>query len=103
MAVYQAPLREIRFVLYELFDGAELARLPGYEQATPELIDAVLEEAAKLCERELFPLNLSGDAEGCHFENGIVRTPKGFKEAYRIYADGGYSGTPVKWTRRFFK
>ena len=91
MAVYQAPLREIRFVLYELFDGAELARLPGYEQATPELIDAVLEEAAKLCERELFPLNRSGDAEGCHFENGIVRTPKGFKEAYRIYADGGWT------------
>jgi alkylation response protein AidB-like acyl-CoA dehydrogenase len=91
MAVYQAPLREMRFVLYELLDAGELSRLPGYEQATPELIDAVLEEAAKLCERELFPLNLPGDAEGCHFENGVVRTPKGFKEAYRIYADGGWT------------
>jgi len=91
MAVYQAPLREMRFVLYELLDAGELCRLPGYEQATPELIDAVLEEAAKLCERELFPLNLPGDAEGCHFENGVVRTPKGFKEAYRIYVDGGWT------------
>ncbi|MBV8096178.1 MAG: acyl-CoA dehydrogenase C-terminal domain-containing protein [Acetobacteraceae bacterium] len=91
MAIYQAPLRDMRFVLHELLDSSALSQLPGYEQATPDLIDAVLEQAAKLAESELFPLNLPGDAEGCHFENGVVRTPKGFKEAYRIFREGGWT------------
>ena len=91
MATYQAPLRDMRFVLHELLDARELAELPGYEQATPELVDAVLEEAAKLCEQVLFPLNLPGDKEGCTFENGVVRTPAGFKEAYRTFVEGGWT------------
>ena len=92
MATYKAPLRDIRFVLHELLDSASLQTLPGYEQATPELMDAVIEEAAKLGENVLFPLNLSGDAEGCTYENGVVRTPKGFKEAYQQLIDGGWTG-----------
>ena len=91
MATYTAPLRDIRFVLHELLDSSELATLPGYEQATPELIDAVIGEAAKLSEEVLFPLNLSGDAEGCTYENGVVRTPKGFKEAYKQLIEGGWT------------
>src|SRR5215469_3475531 len=74
MATYKAPLRDMRFVLYELHRGDELAQLPGFEEMTPDLIDPVLEEAAKVCEEILFPLNRSGDEEGCVFENGVADT-----------------------------
>jgi len=56
---------------------------------------SILEEAAKLAENELQPLNRPGHEEGCHFENGVVRTPKGFKEAYRTYTDG--AGRACRW------
>ncbi len=92
MATYKAPLRDIRFVMHELLDSASVAALPGYEQATPELMDAVIEEAAKLSENVLLPLNLSGDSEGCTYENGVVHTPKGFKEAYQTLIEGGWTG-----------
>jgi alkylation response protein AidB-like acyl-CoA dehydrogenase len=92
MTIYKAPLREFRFLLQELFDVGELAKLPGYEDATPDVFEAVLEEGAKLCEEVLFPLNRSGDEEGCSFENGVVRTPKGFKEAYDKFREGGWVG-----------
>jgi butyryl-CoA dehydrogenase len=82
----------MRFVLFELMDGDELASLPGYEDFTRDLIDPILEEAAKICEELLFPLNRSGDEEGCVLENGVVRTPAGFKEAYDRFRDGGWPG-----------
>ena len=91
MVTYKAPLRDMRFVLYELHRGDELAQLPGFEEMTRDLIDPVLEEAAKLCEEVLFPLNRPGDEEGCVFENGVVRTPRGFQEAYRTFREGGSS------------
>jgi alkylation response protein AidB-like acyl-CoA dehydrogenase len=91
MTVYKAPLRDYRFILQELFDVGEIAKLKGYEEATPDLFDSVLEEGAKLCEEVLLPLNRSGDEEGCTFENGIVRTPKGFKEAYDLFRRGGWT------------
>ena len=91
MATYTAPVRDIRFVLHEVLDSRSVAGLPGYEEATPELMDAVIDEAAKLSEEVLFPLNLSGDAEGCAYENGVVRTPKGFKEAYQQLIEGGWT------------
>ena len=97
MPVYAAPLDDMRFVLHEVLQVEDLSRLPGYEDATADLVDAVLEEAAKLCENELFPINQSGDQEGCTFENGVVRTPKGFKQAYEKYCEGGWtaiSNTP---------
>ena len=92
MAVFQAPIRDMRFVLHELLSVEELSKLEGYEDATPDLIDAVLEEAGKVTENVLFPLNRSGDEEGCTYENGVVRTPEGFKEAYDAFVEGGWPG-----------
>src|SRR5215813_7392802 len=91
MAVYKAPLKDINFVLNEVLDVAKLAELPGYQDATPDTIQAILEEAAKLCENVLFPLNRTGDEEGCTYENGVVRTPKGFKQAYDMFREGGWT------------
>jgi alkylation response protein AidB-like acyl-CoA dehydrogenase len=87
---YKAPLDEIRFLLSDVLDVAQLMALPGYEEATPDMVLAVLEEAARLTEAVIAPLNQSGDAEGCHFENGQVRTPRGFKDAYDAYRQGGW-------------
>ncbi|WP_448205902.1 acyl-CoA dehydrogenase C-terminal domain-containing protein [Azospirillum sp. sgz302134] len=92
MPIYKAPLEDVRFVLDEIVGAGKLAELPGYEDATPDLIQQVLEEGAKLCEEVLFPLNQSGDKEGCTFENGVVRTPTGFKEAYDTYIAAGWQG-----------
>jgi len=91
MATYTAPLRDIRFCLHELHDSSALSHLPGLEQATPDLVDAIIEEAAKLSQEVLFPLNLSGDKEGCTYENGVVRTPAGFKDAYKHLIEGGWT------------
>lgn len=93
MVHYSAPLDDIRFALFELFDFENtVASLPSYEDATRDVVDAVLDEAAKFCEHELLPLNQSGDTEGCVLENGVVRTPKGFREAYRDFREGGWVG-----------
>ena len=91
MATYKAPLREYKFILHEVLGVEEISSLPGYEDATPEIFDAVLEEAGKFCEEQLFPLNRSGDEEGCSFENGVVRTPQGFKAAYDGFCAGGWT------------
>ncbi len=90
MASYKTPLRDMRFVYNELFDAEAIHALPGCEEVTPDLVDAILEEAGKFCEERLFPLNRSGDEEGCHFENGKVTTPAGLKEAYRDFNEMGW-------------
>ncbi|SVA14349.1 uncharacterized protein METZ01_LOCUS67203 [marine metagenome] len=92
MATYTAPLRDLRFVYEELFDAGEITALKDYQDATPDLVHAIVEEGAKLCQNELFPLNRSGDEEGCHFDNGNVRTPEGFRSAYAAYLEGGWGG-----------
>ena len=93
MATYQAPLRDMKFVLHEMLDAErEFAALPGFEEVTRDLIDPVLEEAAKLCENVVFPLYRTGDQEGCTFEDGVVRTPSGFRDAYRAFVEGGWNG-----------
>jgi Acyl-CoA dehydrogenases len=102
MTIYKAPLNDMRFALYDVL-GAEaiLAGLRGGEAHNRELFDAVLDEAARFNEQVLAPLNASGDAEGCHFDKATaaVTTPKGFKEAYRQYAEGGWAGLTAdeKW------
>jgi butyryl-CoA dehydrogenase len=90
MTVYSAPLDDMRFVLNELLEAEKLAELPGFEDATPDLVDAVLGEAGKLCEEVLLPVNRSGDEEGCTYENGVVRLPEGHKEAYEAFAQAGW-------------
>jgi len=90
MQTYTAPLRDMRFVLHELHNSASLTHLPGLEEITPDLVNSILEGAAKFIGSVLLPLNASGDAEGCHYENGAVRTPKGFKEAYKAFTEGGW-------------
>ena len=96
MPVYKAPLEDIRFILNEVIGVGELAKLSGYEEATPEAIETILEEAAKLCEEVLFPLNRTGDEEGCVLENGKVKTPEGFKEAYQTFRESGWTGLSCK-------
>ncbi len=92
MPVYSPPVEDMRFVLHELVQIEHVVELPGYEEASREVVDAVLEEAAKFCRERLLPLNASGDEEGCRYDDGTVRTPTGFKEAYRSFADGGWTG-----------
>ncbi len=92
MPSYAAPLDNFRFVLNDVLQAGDTLAKLGLTDATPDTIDAVLEEAAKLCENELQPLNLSGDSEGCTFENGVVRTPKGFVDAYKTFCAGGWVG-----------
>ena len=92
MPRYQAPLDDIRFVLEHVLDVGRLCALPGLEDATPDLIGQVIGQGARVCEEILFPLNQSGDAEGCRFDAGTVTTPAGFRQAYRSYAEGGWTG-----------
>src|ERR1700722_18162462 len=87
---YAAPLDDMRFVLDEIAGLGELERM-GFEQVTPDLVNAVLAEAGKFAAGVLAPLNRSGDIEGSVLENGIVRTPKGFKDAYDGYVAGGWN------------
>lgn len=96
MLAYKAPLEDIRFILNEVIDAPSLAAFPDYAEATVDGVDAVLTEAARLCETVLFPLNHSGDVEGCTFNAGEVKTPKGFKEAYKLFSEGGWPGLSCK-------
>ncbi|MGE4562013.1 MAG: acyl-CoA dehydrogenase N-terminal domain-containing protein, partial [Rhodospirillales bacterium] len=92
MTGYTPPLQEMRFVLNELAGLAAIAELPGLEETTPDLVDAILEEAGRLGADVLAPLNKSGDEQGAVLENGVVRTPDGFREAYRQFVEGGWNG-----------
>ena len=96
MSTYTAPLKDMRFVLKELAGLAAVAKLPGYEEATPDTVDAILEEAARFASEVLDPLNRSGDQEGSTWADGEVRTPKGFREAYRKFAAGGWNALPFE-------
>ncbi|MBB3229463.1 acyl-CoA dehydrogenase C-terminal domain-containing protein [Halomonas stenophila] len=93
MPDYQAPLRDLRFVMDELLDyPAHYARLPAGEEASPDVVAAILEEGGRFAREVLLPLNQSGDCEGCLLEGGEVKTPRGFKAAYRQYVEGGWPG-----------
>ncbi|MCU0894310.1 MAG: acyl-CoA dehydrogenase [Rhodospirillales bacterium] len=92
MAAYRAPVSEMRFVINELADFESVRALAGDDDLSGELVDAILDEADKFASGVLAPLNVVGDREGCVLENGVVRTPTGFREAYGQFVDGGWNG-----------
>ena len=92
MADYNAPVRDMQFVLNELIPLSDITALPGYEEADEDLAVAILDEAAKFADGVLAPLNWTGDQEGCALNGDTVKTPKGFKEAYHQYAKAGWIG-----------
>ena len=89
---YKAPLRDMKFVMHELLNTeAHYQSIEAFSHIEADIVDSYLETAASFAENELSPLNQSGDAEGCHFDNGVVTTPKGFKEAYKQYCELGFT------------
>ena len=91
MPDYKAPLRDIRFVRNELLDyPSHYNSISGGEEATVDMVDAILEEGAKFCEQVLSPLNQVGDEQGCTWAEDGVTTPDGFKAAYQQYVEGGW-------------
>lgn len=93
MLNYQAPLRDLRFVMDELLDyPAHYSALPNGSDVSPDVVAAILEEGARFAREVLLPLNQAGDREGCRLEGGEVKTPQGFKQAYAQYVEGGWPG-----------
>jgi alkylation response protein AidB-like acyl-CoA dehydrogenase len=92
MAEYIAPLRDMRFVIKELAGLDVVTNLPGCNEVTPDLVDAVLDEAGKFATGVLSPLNVPGDRIGCKLDDGVVTTPPGFKTAYKQFQEAGWPG-----------
>ncbi len=91
MSDYKVPLRDIHFVLYDVLGFEQhYQNTPNCADASPDVVNAILEENAKFCENVLAPLNKVGDEQGCKWEDGLVTTPEGFKEAYRQYVEAGW-------------
>jgi len=93
MAEYRAPLNDIRFVLkYQLNTDSLWQQLPAFADVDLETADAILEEAAKLMQEVVAPLNREADEQGCRFDDGEVKSPQGFKQAYQLFSQGGWGG-----------
>ncbi|USG61789.1 acyl-CoA dehydrogenase C-terminal domain-containing protein [Sneathiella marina] len=92
MPIYNAPVKDIKFVLNDLLGVDKMTNMPGFEDATPDMVDAILTEGAKLMSEVIQPLNQVGDSEGCTWNDGDVKTPTGFKEAYDEYRQAGWMG-----------
>ena len=91
MPSYTAPVKDIQFVLHDVLN-VTASKIPGYDELEADFTSAILEEAGKLTADVLAPLNAVGDKEGCRLENGVVYTPKGFKEAFAQVKEGGWTG-----------
>ena len=94
MQIYKTPIKEFKFLINEFLNLDKSIILKNKNLESDDLL-MILDEASKLCEETLLPLNQSGDLEGCEFNKGKVRTPKGFKEAYKIFTDNGWQGIKV--------
>jgi len=96
MPVYKAPVEDVLFLMNDVFHIERFANLPGFADASPDVVQAIVGEAAKFCEQVLAPLNRVGDRQGCRRgDDGSVTTPDGFREAYRRYVEGGWIGISV--------
>ena len=89
---YRAPLKDMQFVMNELAGLESISQLPGYEDATPDTAQAVLEEAAKFNEQVVAPLNRAGDLNPSSWKDGVVTTTPGFSDAFRQFGEGGWQG-----------
>nr|WP_010132832.1 acyl-CoA dehydrogenase C-terminal domain-containing protein [Microbulbifer agarilyticus] len=94
MSEIKIPLRDMRFSMRELLNWDQHYAALGYEDASPDVVDAILEEGAKFCENVLAPINQSGDQQGCTWKDGEVTTPDGFKEAYQQFVEAGWPSMP---------
>lgn len=93
MPTYRAPRQDIDFLLNDVFQADQLfSSMPGTQDASVDLTSAIVDEATKIAEGLLAPINQSGDQEGCRYDDGVVTTPKGFQQAYNAYAEGGWAG-----------
>ncbi|MHA1535966.1 MAG: acyl-CoA dehydrogenase [Alphaproteobacteria bacterium] len=92
MSEYTAPIDDIKFTMREVAGLDSVTSMPGFEEVTPDIVDAVLEEAGKFASGVLGPLNRGGDEEGSRLEGDTVKTPPGFKDAYRQFVEGGWAG-----------
>ena len=90
--IYNAPIKEMMFLVNDWIGMDRLTALPGNEDVDAEVLEAILEEAGKFCSNELLPINRQGDEVGATFENGCVTTPPGFKEAYKKFIENGWTG-----------
>ncbi|HEY4123858.1 MAG TPA: acyl-CoA dehydrogenase C-terminal domain-containing protein, partial [Rhizomicrobium sp.] len=99
MPVYRAPVQDFLFLANELFEIEKQRDIPDFKELTSDLMEDIFTNAGKFAEQVLQPINQSGDEEGCHFENGVVRTPKGFKEAYKQFSEAGWGAltAPAKF------
>jgi alkylation response protein AidB-like acyl-CoA dehydrogenase len=92
MPSYQAPIQDVLFLLYEVFDyDARISRLKGFEEATPDVVAAILEGAAEFSQDRLVSINLAGDRVGCEWKDGKVTTPPGYKSAYDAFREAGWT------------
>ena len=91
MPSYHAPIKDIKFILQNVLEIND-SEIPGYSELDNEYLNAILEEASKISTEVLAPLNAIGDEHGCSFENGVVYTTPGFKEAFNQLKDGGWTG-----------
>ena len=91
MPHYIAPTKDMQYVLNDVLD-VKNSSIPGYADLDADFLSAILEEAGKITSQVLAPLNAVGDQEGCHFENGVIRTPSGFKDAFEQVKEGGWTG-----------
>jgi alkylation response protein AidB-like acyl-CoA dehydrogenase len=90
MPTYFAPVKDQQFILHDVLK-LSASNIPGYSDLDHEFTAAILEESGKLANEVMAPLNVIGDKEGCHLENGVVRTPDGFKEAFEQFRAGGWA------------
>ena len=95
MQVYKTPLKDYKFLIKDFLNSGLTDSVFKNSDLNTQDLDMILEEAAKLCEETLLPINQSGDNEGCLFNNGKVSTPKGFKEAYKNFVENGWQGITV--------